>query len=157
MELRQSFTSWCSDLRITEAAHSLLNKFADNPAKEGSSHPISSSSEITFLELFSWKKAQNKAEWLVPPSHPWYKGRKPELSLSLPCDRQSSTCLSRLAGGHLKCLTYSEGNKICPKCQQHQASPKHILDCLGLDWEEIYSSPLLVIDFIKVNGFLDLV
>ncbi|GBL86943.1 hypothetical protein AVEN_236102-1, partial [Araneus ventricosus] len=52
------------------------------------------------------------------------------------------------------------GNKIyplCPKCQQHQASPKHILDRLGLDWEEIYSSPLLVIDFIKVNGFLDMV
>ncbi|GBN81986.1 hypothetical protein AVEN_79490-1 [Araneus ventricosus] len=73
-------------------------------------------------------------------------------------NRQSSTCLSRLASGHLKCLSYSEGNKIyplCPKCQQHQASPKHILDCLGLDWEEIYSSPLLVIDFIKVNGFLD--
>ncbi|GBM99394.1 hypothetical protein AVEN_16058-1 [Araneus ventricosus] len=111
-------------------------------------------------ELFSRKKAQKKAEWLVPPSHHWYKGRKPGLSLSLPCDRQSSTCLSRLASAHMNCLTYSEGNKIyplCPKCHQHQASPKHILDCLRLDWEEIYSSPLLVIDFIKVNGFLDLV
>ncbi|GBN82761.1 hypothetical protein AVEN_160489-1 [Araneus ventricosus] len=57
---------------------------------------------------------------------------------------------------HLKCLAYPEGSKIyplCPKCQQHQASPKHILDCLGLDWEEICSSPLLVIDLIKVNGF----
>ncbi|GBN43429.1 hypothetical protein AVEN_119218-1 [Araneus ventricosus] len=101
---------------------------------EGSSHPIPSSSEITFLELFSRKKTQNKAEWLVPPSHHWYKGRKPGLSLSFPCDRQSSTCLSQLASGHLNCLTYSEGNKIytpCPKCQQHQASPQHILDCLG--------------------------
>ncbi|GBM67338.1 hypothetical protein AVEN_97311-1 [Araneus ventricosus] len=110
--------------------------------------------QITFLELFLRKKAQNKAEWLVPPSHHWYKGRKPGLSLSLPCIRQFST---RLASGHLNCLTYSEGNKIYPKYQQHQASPKHILDCLGLDWEEIFSSPLLVIDFIKVNGFLDLV
>ncbi|GBL57221.1 hypothetical protein AVEN_186263-1, partial [Araneus ventricosus] len=128
--------------------------------KDGSSHPNPSSSEITFLELFSRKKGQNKAEWLVPPSHHWYKGRKPVLSLSRPCCRQSSTCLSRLASGHLNCLTYSEGNKIyplCPKFQQHQASPKHILDCLGLDWKEIYSSPLLVINFIKVNGFLDLV
>ncbi|GBM57189.1 hypothetical protein AVEN_197661-1 [Araneus ventricosus] len=121
---------------------------------------MNSLNEITFLEPFSGKKAQNKGEWLVLPSYHWYKGLKPELSLSLPCDRQSSTCLSRLASGHLKCLIYSEGNKIyplCPKCQQHQASPKHILDCLGLDREEIYSSPLLVIDFIKVNGFLDLV
>ncbi|GBM83856.1 hypothetical protein AVEN_145078-1 [Araneus ventricosus] len=118
---------------------------AHNLAMEGSSNPIPSSSEITFLELFSRKKAQNKAEWLVPLSHQWYKGRKPGLSLSLPCDRQSSTCLSRLASCHLNCLTYSEGNKICPlcsKCHQHQASPKHILDCLGLDWEEIFSTPL---------------
>ncbi|GBO00619.1 hypothetical protein AVEN_94866-1 [Araneus ventricosus] len=80
---------------ITSHIHG--NELADNLAKEGSSHPIPSSSEITFLELFSRKKAQNKAEWLVPPSHHWYKGRKPGLSLSLPCDRQSSTCLSRLA------------------------------------------------------------
>ncbi|GBO39971.1 hypothetical protein AVEN_268816-1 [Araneus ventricosus] len=93
---------------------------ADNLAKEGSSHLIPSSSEITFLELYSRKKAQNKTEWLVPPSYHWYKGRKPGLYLSLPCDRQSSTCLSRLASGHLNCLTYSKGNKIyppSPKCQ----------------------------------------
>ncbi|GBM11380.1 hypothetical protein AVEN_59048-1, partial [Araneus ventricosus] len=123
------------------------NELADNLAKEGSSHPIPSSSEITFLELFWRGKAQNKVEWLEPPSHHCYKGRKPGLALSLPCDRQSSTCLSRLASGHLKCLTYSEGNKIyplCPKSQRHQTSPKHILDCLGLDWEEIYSSPFLL-------------
>ncbi|GBO46482.1 hypothetical protein AVEN_8787-1 [Araneus ventricosus] len=85
---------------------------------------------------------------------------QPGHSLSLPSDKQSSTCLSRLARGHLKCLTYSEGNKIyplCPKCQQHQASPERILDCLGLDRVETDSSPLFVIDFIKVNGFLDLV
>ncbi|GBN26722.1 hypothetical protein AVEN_177664-1 [Araneus ventricosus] len=103
-----------------------------------SSHPIPSSSEITFLELFSRKEAQKKTEWLVPPSHHWYKGKKPGLSLSLPCDRQSSTCLSRLVSDHMNCLTYSEGNKIyplCPKCQQHRASPKHILNCLGHDWE----------------------
>ncbi|GBN73629.1 hypothetical protein AVEN_35488-1 [Araneus ventricosus] len=74
--------------------------------------------------IFAEKNTQNKAEWLVPPSHHWYKGRKLGLSLSLPCDRQSSTCLSRLGRGHMKGLTYSEGNKIyplCPKCKQHQA------------------------------------
>ncbi|GBN84103.1 hypothetical protein AVEN_113928-1 [Araneus ventricosus] len=85
---------------------------------------------------------------------------QPGLALSLPRDRQPSICLLRLASGHLNCLTYSEGNKIyslCPKCQQHQASPKHFLESLGLDWEEIYSSPLLVIDFIKVNSLDSLI
>ncbi|GBM08210.1 hypothetical protein AVEN_32761-1 [Araneus ventricosus] len=38
------------------------NELADNLAKEGSSHPIPSSSEITFLEQFSPKQAQNKPE-----------------------------------------------------------------------------------------------
>ncbi|GBM06445.1 hypothetical protein AVEN_58297-1 [Araneus ventricosus] len=53
------------------------NELADNLAKKDLSHSIPSSSEITFLELFSRIKAQNKAEWLVPPSPHWYKGRKP--------------------------------------------------------------------------------
>ncbi|GBN84104.1 hypothetical protein AVEN_113929-1 [Araneus ventricosus] len=53
------------------------NDLVDNLAKESSSHPIPSSSEITFLELFSRKKAQNEAERLVLPSHHWHKGRKP--------------------------------------------------------------------------------
>ncbi|GBL97850.1 hypothetical protein AVEN_231995-1 [Araneus ventricosus] len=109
------------------------------------------------ITIFS-EKSSGKDGVVGASSHHWYKGRKPGHSLSFPYDRQSSTCLSRLAS--LKCLAYSEGNKIYPlgpQYQQHQASPKHILDCLGLDWEQIYSSPLLVIDFIKVNGLLDLV
>ncbi|GBM75707.1 hypothetical protein AVEN_267750-1 [Araneus ventricosus] len=36
------------------------NELADNLAKEGSSHPTPSSSEITFLELFSRKKAKTR-------------------------------------------------------------------------------------------------
>ncbi|GBM77328.1 hypothetical protein AVEN_38972-1 [Araneus ventricosus] len=90
------------------------------------------------------------------PHHPSWKFGEEERDLDLVfCPFQAF--ITRLARGHLICLAYSEGNKICPKCQQHQASPKHILDCLGLNWEAIYSSPLLVIDFIKVNGFLDMV
>ncbi|GFX04271.1 hypothetical protein TNCV_3974201 [Trichonephila clavipes] len=56
----------------------------------------------------------------------------------------------------LKSLTFSGDNKrflISPKFQLEQASPQLILDCLGLDWEDIRCSPLLVSDFIKVNGF----
>ncbi|GFU97401.1 RNase H domain-containing protein [Trichonephila clavipes] len=120
-------------------------------------HPVPSTSELTYLELFSSQKAQNKEKWLKPPFHKWYKGKIPGLSLSLPCDRQFNTCLSRLASGHFKSLSFSEGNKrypICPKCQLEQASPQHVLDCLGLDWEDILHNPLLVSDFIRVNGFI---
>ncbi|GFY00471.1 hypothetical protein TNCV_1665101 [Trichonephila clavipes] len=35
--------------------------------------------------------------------------------------------------------------------------PDHILDCLGLLREDLFSSPLLILDFLRVNGLLGLV
>ncbi|GFV21891.1 ig-like domain-containing protein [Trichonephila clavipes] len=78
------------------------NELTDALAKEGQEHPIPTTSEYSCLELFPWQKAQNKEKWLKSPFHKWYKGKGPELSLSLPCDKQFNTCLSRLASGHLK-------------------------------------------------------
>ncbi|GBN50309.1 hypothetical protein AVEN_163910-1 [Araneus ventricosus] len=43
------------------------NELADNLEKDGSSHPIPSSSEITFLELFSRKKPKTRRSgWCLP-------------------------------------------------------------------------------------------
>ncbi|XP_055939664.1 uncharacterized protein LOC129969228 [Argiope bruennichi] len=138
----------------------LGNEIADRLAKKGSSLATSSSAELTHLELFSQAKFLNKKNWMVPPTHDWYRANKLGQSLNLPCDRKTNTCLSRLASGHLKCLFFSQGEKfypLSPKCCQHQASAEHIVDCLGFHWGEIYSSPFLVFDFLLVNGFLDLV
>ncbi|GFY03673.1 hypothetical protein TNCV_3092991 [Trichonephila clavipes] len=33
---------------------------------------------------------------------------------------------------------------ICPQYQLEQASPRYILDCFELDWEDIHNSSLLV-------------
>ncbi|GFW02078.1 hypothetical protein TNCV_4854181 [Trichonephila clavipes] len=41
--------------------------------------------------------------------------------------------------------------------QTEQASPQNILECLGLDKDNIHGSALLVSDFIKANGFTDLI
>ncbi|GFT27170.1 hypothetical protein TNCV_40251 [Trichonephila clavipes] len=60
----------------------------------------------------------------------------------------------------LKKFHFSGGNKwflICPEYQLEQASPQHNLGCLGLNWDDIHDSPLLVTDFIKVRGFPDLI
>lgn len=136
------------------------NEKADCLAKDGCSLPAPASDELTYAELFSQAKNINRRNWLVPPTHDWYRANKPGQSLVLPCDRKINTCLSRLASGHLKCLSFSQGIKtypLCPKCHQHQASAEHILSCLELQWEEIYTSPLLVYDFLFVNGFIDLV
>ncbi|GFS95644.1 hypothetical protein TNCV_886021 [Trichonephila clavipes] len=45
---------------------------------------------------------------------------------------------------------------LCTKCKTQQASPDHILDCLGLAREDLFSSLLLVLD-LRVNDLLGLV
>ncbi|GFU17040.1 uncharacterized protein TNCV_2479871 [Trichonephila clavipes] len=98
-------------------------------------------------------------EWKIPPSHHWYAARKPGSFLDLNYDRASKTAISRLASGHTKSLSFKGRKtlKFCSKCKVQQASAEHILDCLGLSREDLYDSPLLVIDFLRVNNLMDLV
>ncbi|GFU33405.1 hypothetical protein TNCV_4362281 [Trichonephila clavipes] len=53
--------------------------------------------------------------------------------------------------------TTTPGQKIyenCTKCNLVQATPDHLLFCAGLDREDIYSSPLLVYDFLRTLGLM---
>ncbi|GFW06589.1 uncharacterized protein TNCV_2189221 [Trichonephila clavipes] len=97
--------------------------------------------------------------WRVPPSHHRYEGNRPGLALALKCDRCSQTTLSRLASGYIKCLSFSANKKIFSiyaRCQDHQASPKHVMRCTDLKSKDIYIDPLLVLDFLRVNDLIDL-
>ena len=67
------------------------NEVADTLAGEELEHPVPSTQELTYQELYLKKIAQNKEKWLITPSHDWYKAKKPGLSLSLPCDWQTNT------------------------------------------------------------------
>ncbi|GFV22218.1 RNase H domain-containing protein [Trichonephila clavipes] len=119
-----------------------------------------SSPAITYSEHQSKVNRQLSKEWKIPPSHHWYAARESGSFLDLNCDRASKTAISRLASGHTKSLSFFEGRKtfkFCSKCKVQQASAEHILDCLGLSREDLYDSPLLVIDFLKVNNLMDLV
>ncbi|GFU54665.1 hypothetical protein TNCV_2161331 [Trichonephila clavipes] len=40
---------------------------------------------------------------------------------------------------------------------EKKATPDHLLFCAGLEREDIYSSPLLVYDFLRTLGLIDLV
>ncbi|GFX31653.1 hypothetical protein TNCV_4081771 [Trichonephila clavipes] len=49
-------------------------------------------------------------------------------------------------------LTFVNGIKhfeICTKCSSAQASPGHILSCLGLTRQDLVQDPLLVLDFFR--------
>ncbi|GFU88945.1 RNase H domain-containing protein [Trichonephila clavipes] len=65
------------------------------------------------------------------------------------------TYLKLFSNGHLLSLTFVDGIKhfeICTKCSSAQASPGHILSCLGLTRQDLVQDPILVLDFLRVNG-----
>ncbi|GFV82323.1 RNase H domain-containing protein [Trichonephila clavipes] len=98
--------------------------------------------------------------WKTPPTHPWYNRQAPGGALSIKADRVVQTTISRLASGHIRGLSFNLGQKIyenCTKCNLVQATPDHLLFCAGLEREDIYSSPLLVYDFLRTLGLMDLV
>ncbi|GFX30113.1 uncharacterized protein TNCV_2618231 [Trichonephila clavipes] len=81
-------------------------------------------------------------------------------SLPLQCSRQEQTILTHFRSGHLRTLTFKDGNIVfptCVRCSACQASPVHILDCLGLSKQNLYEDPLMVLDFLRVNEIMDLV
>ncbi|GFV52922.1 hypothetical protein TNCV_2875901 [Trichonephila clavipes] len=38
---------------------------------------------------------------------------------------------------------------ICTRCSAYQASPEHILDCLGLSKQDLYEDPLIVLGLFE--------
>lgn len=97
---------------------------------------------------------------MAPPAHSGISRKSPGGALEFVGDRVDQTAVSRLISGHLKSMIYDSGRKVfqtCSKCHLLPASPEHILDCLGLALEDVQARPLLVLDFARVNGLMDLI
>ncbi|GFV94817.1 uncharacterized protein TNCV_1028151 [Trichonephila clavipes] len=74
--------------------------------------------------------------------------------------RRDQTAPTRFLSGHLMSLTFIDGIKhfeICTKCSSAQVSSGHILSCLGLTRQDLIQDPLLVLDFLRVHGLMDLI
>ncbi|GBM09412.1 hypothetical protein AVEN_184110-1 [Araneus ventricosus] len=136
------------------------NEIADALAKAGADDASVPSPPLTYLELFSRAKSRNKTIWLIPPVHHWYQGSRPGGCLSIDCSRPNQTTLARFLSGHIRSLTFSDNSKcfeICPKCTAEQATPDHILTCLGLSKQNLVSNRLLTLDFFRVHRLMDLI
>ncbi|GFW47895.1 hypothetical protein TNCV_2400821 [Trichonephila clavipes] len=70
---------------------------------------------LTFSELSSLKKIGLNQLRITAPSHPWYFGRNPEGSSRL-MRRKYQTTFSRFVSGHIKALTFRQGQKVFPEC-----------------------------------------
>ncbi|GFS53724.1 RNase H domain-containing protein [Trichonephila clavipes] len=128
-------------------------------ARAGAGETTTSAAPLTYLKLFSKYKAKNKAIWMILPVHPWYQIKCPGALWFEGSSRRDQTVFTRFLSGHLMSLTFVDGIKnfeICTKCSA-QASPGHILFCLELTRQDLVQDPLLVLDFFRVNGLMDLI
>ncbi|GFS89625.1 RNase H domain-containing protein [Trichonephila clavipes] len=135
------------------------NEIADCLARAGAAETTTPASPLTYLELFSKYNAKNKAIWMIPLMHPWYQSKCPGGSFVLGSSRRDQTMLTRFLISHLMSLTFVDGIKhfeICTKCSV-QASPGDILSFLRLTRQDLVQDPLLVLDFFRVNGLMDLI
>ncbi|GBM19172.1 hypothetical protein AVEN_79887-1 [Araneus ventricosus] len=131
----------------------------DALAKAGADDASVPSAPLTYFDLFSRAK-RNKAIWLIRPVHHWYQGSRPGGCLPIDCNRRDQTTLTRFLSGHIRSLTFSANSMcfgICPKCTAEQATPDHILACLGLSKQDLVSNPLLTLDFFRVHRLMGLI
>ncbi|GBL73124.1 hypothetical protein AVEN_159212-1 [Araneus ventricosus] len=139
------------------------NEIADVLARAGADDASVPSAPLTYLELFSRAKSRNETIWLIPPVHHWYRGSRPGGCLSIVsinCSRRDQTTLTRFLSGHIRSLTFSDNSKcfeICPKCTAEQATPDHILACLGFSKQDLVPNPLMTLDFFRGHRLMDLI
>lgn len=136
------------------------NEIADTLAKAGAGEASIPAAPLTFTEIHSKIKHMNRTTWIVPPVHHWYQYPRPGGSLAQGFNRQEQTTLARFRSGHLQTLKFIEGSRSfenCTHCSNEQASPDHILACLGLSKQDLADDPVLVLDFLRVYDVMDLV
>ncbi|GBM11995.1 hypothetical protein AVEN_256085-1 [Araneus ventricosus] len=136
------------------------NEITDALAKAGADDASVPSAPLTYLEVFSRAKSRNKTNWLIALVHDWYQGSRPSGCLSIDCSRRDQTTLTRFLSGHIRSLPFSDNSKcfeICPKYTAEQATPDHILACLGLSKQDLVSNPLLPLDFFGLHRLMDLI
>ncbi|GBM70151.1 hypothetical protein AVEN_210267-1 [Araneus ventricosus] len=57
---------------------------------------------LTYLELYSRRKAIVNISWRHPPAHSWYRSEGPGAAIRFKGVRTDQTALARLSSGHLK-------------------------------------------------------
>ncbi|GBL77822.1 hypothetical protein AVEN_153019-1 [Araneus ventricosus] len=136
------------------------NDIVDSLAKEGTTMPQGYVEALTYLELYSRRKAFVNISWRHPSAHSWYRSEGPGASMHFKKDRKDQAALAHLASSHLKTLRFSHGNKklnICTQCNMIEATPQHLLDCVALVYDDLLKRPDFVLEVMKANDLMDLI
>ncbi|GBO45536.1 hypothetical protein AVEN_50041-1 [Araneus ventricosus] len=115
---------------------------------------------LTYLELYSRRKAFVNIFWRHPPTHLWYRSEGPDATIHFKGDRKDKTAWAHLYFGHLKALSFSRGDKkfnICTKCNMIEVTQQHLLDCVALVYDDLLKRPDFVLEVMKTNDLMDLI
>ncbi|GFU00266.1 RNase H domain-containing protein [Trichonephila clavipes] len=120
---------------------------------------VSPRGNLTFSEISTISKLELNRQIKTPPSHAWYFAKCPGESFRL-SSRPLQSTYSRFLSGHTRALRFSNGQMTfpeCPWCSSGEASPNHILLCLGFKKDEVLCNSLLFLDFLQIFGFMGIV
>ncbi|GBN79204.1 hypothetical protein AVEN_75560-1 [Araneus ventricosus] len=127
------------------------NDIAYSLTKEVTTMPQAYVDPLTYLGLYSRRKAFVNISWRHPPAHSWYRSESPGAAIRFKGDRKDQTALARLSSGQLTPLRFSRGDKkfkICTKCNMIEATPQHLLNCVTLVYDDLLKRPDLVLEKI---------
>ncbi|GBO45453.1 hypothetical protein AVEN_69899-1 [Araneus ventricosus] len=160
VEAESSFSAFCYICSSIPSHVGVFgNEEADVLAKEGSALPSASSSELFTSEIYYIQKAIANSAWRNPPTHDWYAGNRPGLSLQSVGTRSAQTALARLRSGHIKSLKFIDKEKTFSSCPcSCPASPAHIIDCIGASARQLWSGKGKgLVELLERHGVMDLV
>ncbi|GBN75109.1 hypothetical protein AVEN_114329-1 [Araneus ventricosus] len=136
------------------------NDIGDSLAKEGTTMPQAYVEPLTYLELYSRRKALVHISWRHPPAHSWYRSEGPGATIHFKGERKDRTYLARLSSGHLKTLRFFRVDKkfnICTKCNMTEATPQHLLDCVALVYDDLLKRSDFMLEVMKGNDLMYLI
>ncbi|GBM35996.1 hypothetical protein AVEN_78092-1 [Araneus ventricosus] len=112
---------------------------------------------LTYLELYLRRKVLVNISWRHPPAHSWYRSDVKGATIHFKGDRNDQTALARLTSGHLKNPLGGKKLNICTKCNMIEATPQHLLDCVGLVYDDLLKRPDFVLEVMRANDLMDLI
>ncbi|UYV63290.1 hypothetical protein LAZ67_2003666 [Cordylochernes scorpioides] len=130
---------------------------------------IAKSAEIPNLDLdFNlFKRTQKRniqTKIQETRSHHWYLTQKPGAVVECGMNRQAATYISRLKTDHTRALLFQDVVKTFRQCtifRTKEASPDHLLECLGASIQDLYSNPTKITNiylcFIEYSKSFDCV
>ncbi|UYV65618.1 K02A2.6-like [Cordylochernes scorpioides] len=137
------------------------NEEADRLAKEGAAgHPdaVKSETYLSARDHINKLKLQLIRNHRDSFHHSWYQVENPKKQ-TLQLNRRESTQLARWKSGHLRPLVYKEGAKsfpMCTRCKTEEATPQHLLNCIGKDKRSLYREPRRVLELLYKHDLQDL-